>query len=61
MVTVWNKFNSLQVISEKHTPNDKYKKYVTAHIEAAACYIQAYGCKKNKTDKKVSLFCLLNK
>ena len=36
MVTVRNKFDSLQETFERHTPNNEYEKYVTAHIEAAA-------------------------
>ena len=35
MVTVINKFDTLQKPSERHTPNDKYENCVTAHLEAA--------------------------
>ena len=34
MVTVRNKFDTLQEISAKYTPNDKYENFVTAHIVA---------------------------
>ena len=33
MVTVRN---SLQEISETHTPNDEYENFITTHMEAAA-------------------------
>ena len=36
MVTVRNKFDILQKTFERHTPKDKYKNIVTAHIEAAS-------------------------
>ena len=36
MVTVRNKFDSLQEISETYTPNDEYENFITAHVEAAA-------------------------
>ena len=36
MVTVRNKFNTLQGISERRTPNDKYKNFVSALIQAFA-------------------------
>ena len=36
MVTVRNKSDTLYEISERHTPNDKYENFVTAHTEAAA-------------------------
>ena len=36
MVTVRNKFNTLPETSERHSPNDKYENFVTAHTEAAA-------------------------
>ena len=39
MVTVINKFNTLQEISETHTLNDEYEYFVAAHMEAAAGYI----------------------
>ena len=35
MVTVKNKFDTLQEISERHTSNDEYKNFIT-HLEAAA-------------------------
>ena len=41
--TVRNKFNTLREISERHTPNDKYGKIVTTHMEAGA------ECMQNKT------------
>ena len=31
-----NKFDALQEISESLTPNEKYEKFINAHIEAAA-------------------------
>ena len=36
MVTVRNIFDTLQKISETHTPNDKYENFITAHTGAAA-------------------------
>ena len=36
MVTVRNKFDTLQEISERHTPNDEYKNFITALIEMVA-------------------------
>ena len=36
MVTVRKKFATLLEISEIHNPNNKYKTFVIAHIEAAA-------------------------
>ena len=36
MLTIGNKFDTLQDISERHTLNDKYENFVTAHMEAAA-------------------------
>ena len=41
MKTVRNKFDTLQETSERHTPNDEYKNFVTANIEAAAKCIPA--------------------
>ena len=41
MVTVRNKFDTLQETSEKHTPNDEYENFVTTHMEAAAECIPA--------------------
>ena len=35
IVIVRNKIDSLQEISERHTPNDKYKYIVTAHTKIA--------------------------
>ena len=35
-LTLRNKFDALQVISEMLTPNDKYENFVNAHIEVAA-------------------------
>ena len=37
MITVRNKFDTLQEISERHAPNDEYENFVTAHLEAAEC------------------------
>ena len=34
-----NKFDALQEKTETHTPNDEYKNFVNAHLEAAAEYI----------------------
>ena len=36
MVTVRNKFDTLQEICETHTLNDEYENFITAHIEVAA-------------------------
>ena len=36
MVTVRNKFDTLQETSERYTPNDEYENFVTAHIDTAA-------------------------
>ena len=36
MVTVRNKFNNFQEISETHTPNNEYKNFVTPNREATA-------------------------
>ena len=35
MVTVRNKFDSLQETSGRHTPNDKYENLVTTYMEVA--------------------------
>ena len=35
-ITVRNKFDAHQEISETFTPNDEYQNFVNAHIEAAA-------------------------
>ena len=35
MVTVRNKFDTLQEISERHIPNDEFENFVTTHMEAA--------------------------
>ena len=35
-ITQRNQVDVLQEISETHTPNDKYKNFVSAHMEAAA-------------------------
>ena len=32
MVTVRNKFDTLQEISETYTPNDEYENFVSAHM-----------------------------
>ena len=39
-VTVRNKIDTLQELSETHTPNDEYEKFVNAAIDAAAEYLQ---------------------
>ena len=36
MVTVRNKFDTLQKTSEGHTPNDEYENFVTTHREVTA-------------------------
>ena len=36
MITLRNKFNALQEISETPTPNDEYENFVNAHLELAA-------------------------
>ena len=36
MITLRNKFDALQEISETLTPNDKYENFVNAHMEAVA-------------------------
>ena len=36
MITVRNKFNTLQGTSERHTPHDKYGNFITAHLEERA-------------------------
>ena len=36
MITVRNKFDTVQEISEKYNSNDEYKNFVTSHMEAAA-------------------------
>ena len=36
MLTVRNKFDALQEISETSTPNDEYENSVNAHLEMAA-------------------------
>ena len=36
MVTIKNKFDILQETPERHSPNDEYENFVTAHIEAVA-------------------------
>ena len=38
-ITLRNKFDALQEISETLTLNDKYENFVNAHMEAAAEYI----------------------
>ena len=39
MLTLRNKFDALQDISETLNPNDEYENFINAHIEAAAKYI----------------------
>ena len=39
-ITLRNKFDALQEISETLTPNDEYEDFVNAHIHAATEYIQ---------------------
>ena len=34
-----NKFDAQQEKTETHTPNDKYKNFINAHLEVAAEYI----------------------
>ena len=41
MLTIRNKFDTLQKISERHILNDKYKNFTQAHKEAAAKCIQS--------------------
>ena len=36
MLTMRNKFDALQEISETHTQNDEYENFVNAHLEVAA-------------------------
>ena len=36
MITLRNKFDALQEISETSTPNNEYENFINAHIEAAA-------------------------
>ena len=36
MITLRNKFDPLQEISETVTPNDEYENFVNVHMEAAA-------------------------
>ena len=36
MITLRNKFDALQEISETLTPNDEYENFINAHMEAAA-------------------------
>ena len=36
MVTVRNKFDTLQEIFETHNPNDEYENFINALMEAAA-------------------------
>ena len=40
MVTVKNKFDTRQETSERHTPNDEYENFLTAHVETAFKCIQ---------------------
>ena len=35
-LTLTNKFDALQEISETPAPNDKYEDFINAHLEAAA-------------------------
>ena len=35
-VTVRNKFDTLQEISETHTPNDEYENFISAYMKAVA-------------------------
>ena len=49
-LTLRNKFDALQKISETPTPNDKYENFVTAHIEAAAeCILTKQRAKPSPT------------
>ena len=36
MVTIKNKFDTLQEVSETHTPIEEYENFVTVHIKVAA-------------------------
>ena len=36
MLTLRNKFDAHQEISETPTPNDKYENFINTHLEAAA-------------------------
>ena len=47
MVNIRNKFDTLQEISERHKPNDRYENFGAAHIEAAA------ECKPTKNKSQV--------
>ena len=40
MITLINKFDIFQETPEKHTLNDEYENFVTAHIQAAGKCIQ---------------------
>ena len=35
MVSIRNKFDTLQETSERHIPNGEYENFVTTHLEAA--------------------------
>ena len=39
VLTLRNKFDALQEISETPTPNDKYENFINAHMEVAVDYI----------------------
>ena len=39
MVTVRNKFDTLQEISERHYLNDEFETFLTARLEGAAAYM----------------------
>ena len=44
MITVRNKFDTLQEASERHSPNDEYEDFVSANLTAAAEYIPKVQC-----------------
>ena len=46
-----NSFDTLQETSERHSPNDEYETFVTAHIEAAT------KCISTKPKAKCSVLC----
>ena len=40
VLTLRNKFNTLQEKTETHTPNDEYENLVNAHLEVSAEYLR---------------------
>ena len=69
MLTLTNKFDALQEISETLTPNDEYENFVNAHIEVAVECIptkqkakrrvpwEILAVRKNCADVKSSSLC----